>query len=155
MKTDIKNCPSEADIETAFEKIHEHRRAIAVIEMPYIDKINVIDGDIDVMISGLIEDRAEIVKQMAGDTEPHVEAVEILTDEIKEMVLANGKTCSTVFGTCTHVKERKASIKWDDAALNGAIAGSNGDLDYMLGFRSEGKEGAPSTRFKLVDIVED
>lgn len=151
MKTDKKNCPSEADIETAFEKIHEHRRAIVVVEAPYIEQLQVIDDEIDVMISELMADRAHIVKTIANETEQHVEAVEIITGEIKEMVLANGKTCSTVFGTCTHVKGRKASIKWDDAALMGYVSASP-ENETILQFRTEGKEGAPSTRFSLKEL---
>lgn len=150
MKTDKKNNPQEADIETAFEKIHKHRKAIAMVEQPYKDKIEVIDDDIDTMISDLMEDRARLVKQMSEDTEQTNAAIEILTDEIKKMVLENGKTCSTVFGTCTYVKGRKASIKWDDAALMGYVSASP-DHDTLLQFRTEGKEGAPSTRFKLAD----
>ena len=151
MKTNIKNCPSEADIETAFEKIHEHRKAIAMVEKPYNDQIKTIDDNINEMIADLMADRASIIKQMAEDTEQTFEAIEILTGEIKEMVLENGKSCSTIFGTCTHVKGRKASIKWDDAALMGYVAADK-EHETLLQFRTEGKEGTPSTRFKLIDL---
>jgi len=152
MKTDLKICPSEADIEIAFEKIHEHRLAIAMVEKPYNAQIKLIDDQIEEMIEPLMAQRRELESSKEEDTDQCTEAIAVLTDDIKTMVLANGKTCSTIFGTCTHVKGRKASIKWDDAALNGAIAAGHGDLDYMLGFRTEGKEGAPGTRFKLVDL---
>ena len=151
MKTDKKNSPPEADIEIAFEKIHEHRKAITMVEKPYNDQIKIIDDGIDVMIAGLMEDRARLVKQMTEDTEQTVEAIEVLTGEIKTMVLENGKSCSTVFGTCTHVKGRKASIKWDDAALMGYVS-ADPEHESLLQFRTEGKEGTPSTRFKLVDL---
>jgi hypothetical protein len=151
MKTDLKNCPSEADIETAFEKLNEHRCAVAIIEKPYNDKIKVIDDNIDEMISELMTDRAHLVKQSSNETEQHVEAIEILTEEIKEMVLENGKTCSTIFGTCTHVKGRKGAVKWDDAALMGFVSASP-DNETILQFRSEKPDGKPSTRFTLVDI---
>ena len=151
MKTDLKHCPSEADIEIAFTKIHVHRKAIVIVEKPYNDKIKAIDDKMDEMIADLMEDRARIVKQMSADTEQTVEAIEILTGEIKTMVLENGKSCSTTFGTCTHVKGRKASIKWDDAALMGYVA-ADPEHESLLQFRTEGKEGKPNTRFSLADL---
>lgn len=151
MKTDLKNCPSEADIEIAFEKLNEHRRAVTMIEKPYNDQIKIIDDNIDEMIESLMADRANLVKQSSNETEQHVEAVEVLTEEIKEMVLDNEKTCSTVFGTCTHVKGRKGAVKWDDAALMGFVSASP-ENETILQFRSEKPDGKPSTRFTLVDI---
>jgi hypothetical protein len=151
MKTDIKNCPSEADIETAFEKIHEHRRAIVVITKPYDEQIRHIDDKVDAMIESLMEDRTTIVRASSDAIHEHDEAIDALVDEIQTIVLANGKTCSTEYGTCTHVKGRKASVKWDDAALMGYVAASP-ENETILQFRSEGKEGAPSTRFKLVEL---
>lgn len=151
MKTDLKNCPSEADIETAFEKINEHRRAIAVIEKPYDDKIKAIDDEIDEMIKSLMDQRKTLQYAREDYTNEHADAIEILTEEIKEMVLENGKTCSTIFGTCTHVKGRKGAVKWDDAALMGYVSASP-ENETILQFRSEKPDGKPSTRFTLVDI---
>ena len=151
MKTDKQSCPPEADIKIAFEKINNHRKAIAMVEKPYNDQIKTIDDKVDEMIADLMANRARLVKQMAEDTEQTFEAIEILTGEIKEMVLENGKSCSTIFGACTHVKGRKASITWDDAALMGYVAADK-EHETLLQFRTEGKEGTPSTRFKLIDL---
>ena len=141
----------ERTAETLFDEIHAHRRAIAVIEKPYDDKIKAIDDEIDEMIKSLMDQRKTLQYAREDHTDEHADAIEILTDEIKEMVLTNGKTCSTVFGTCTHVKGRKASVKWDDAALIGYVSASP-ENETILQFRTEGKEGAPSTRFKLVEL---
>jgi len=153
MKTDIKNCPSEADIEHAFKQLDEHRRASTLSTKTINDQIQSIDNQVDEMIADLMEQRAQFVREAAKISEPHDDIIEQLTDEIKEMVLENGKTCSTIYGTCTHVKGRKGTVKWDDAALNGAIAG-NSDLDFLLGFRVETPTGKAGTRFKLVDLPE-
>lgn len=154
MKTDIKNCPSEADIEHAFEQLDEHRRAIVISTKPLNAQIQSIDDQVDEMIADLMEQRARLVREAAEIEEPHDVIIEQLTDEIKEMVLENGKTCSTIYGTCTHVKGRKGAVKWDDAALNGAVAGAKGDLDYLMNFRIEKPDGEAGTRFKLVDLPE-
>lgn len=109
MKTDLKHCPPEADIEIAFEKLNEHRRAIAMIEKPYNNQIKVIDDNIDEMIESLMADRAQLVKQSSNETEQHVEAVETLTDEIREMVLENKKSCSTIWGTCNTCQRKSTN----------------------------------------------
>ena len=141
----------ERTAETLFDEIHEHRLAIAMVEIPYTEQLQVIDDEIESMISDLMTRRTSIQMEKDEALDQHTEAIAVLTEDIKEMVLTNGKTCSTVFGTCTHVKGRKASIKWDDAALMGYVSASP-DNEAILQFRSEGKEGAPSTRFKLVEL---
>ena len=141
----------ESTAETRFEQIHEHRRAIVVITKPYDEQIRHIDDKVDAMIESLMEDRTTIVRASSDAIHEHDEAIDVLVDEIQTIVLANGKTCSTVFGTCTHVKGRKASVKWDDAALMGYVSASP-ENETILQFRTEGKEGTPSTRFKLVDL---
>lgn len=143
---------NSVNIETAFEKIHEHRKAIAMVEKPYNDQIKIIDDKIDEMISSLMDDRAELVKLSSNDTEQTVEAIETLTDEIREMVLENKKSCSTIWGTCTHVKGKAPTVKWDDAALNVVITSAKGELDYLKEYRTESEAGIPHTRFKLATL---
>ena len=147
-KTQIED---ETDIETSFEQIHEHRMAIAVIDEPYNKKINALNAQMEILIQPLIEERSLLISDRNDAADKHTEAVEVLTEEIKEAVLDNGKSCSTTFGTCTHVKGREGAVKWDDAALMGYVSASP-DNETILQFRSEKPDGKPSTRFTLVDI---
>ena len=152
MKTDLKNCPSEADIETAFEKIHEHRKAIAMVEKPYNDKIKIIDDKIDEMIASLMDQRKVLESSKTDETFILTGEITVLTDEIRGLVLENKKTCSTVWGTCTHVKGKAPTVEWDDAALNVVITSAKGELDYLKEYRTQSEAGKPHTRFKLAKI---
>ena len=143
---------NSANIETAFEKINEHRKAIAMVKKPYNDQIKIIDDNIDEMISELMADRAELVKLSTNDTEQTVDAIETLTDEIREMVLENKKSCSTIWGTCTHVKGKAPTVEWNDAALSVVITSAKGELDYLKEYRTESEAGTPHTRFKLAKL---
>lgn len=141
----------ETDIEILFEQIHEHRLATAAIDEPYEKKINARNAQMEILIQPLIGERSQLISDRNDAASAHTEAVEVLTEKIKEIVLDNGKTCSTVFGTCTHVKGRKGVVKWDDAALMGYVSASP-ENETILQFRSENPDGKPSTRFTLVDI---
>lgn len=140
------------EIETAFEQLNFHREQIAEIDKPIDHDIKEIDDEIDVLIDDLMERRQELCTLKMSRSATHVEAVDTLTSDIKEMVIENKKSCSTMYGTCTFVKGRKGAVTWNDAALNGAIAG-NEDLDFLLDFRTEKPDGKPSTRFKLADPI--
>ncbi len=154
MTTDLKHPSTETDVETAFQQLDEHRRTIAEIEQPFDHQIKEIDDEIDQMIEALMTQRKELEDTKANETTTHTEAIDVLTQDIKEMVIENKKSCSTIYGTCTFVNGREGAVKWNDDALNGAIAG-NEDLNFLLGFRSEKSAGKPSTRFKLVELTKE
>ena len=153
MSTDKKLSPSEIQITAGFEKIHDHRTNIATIVKPFDDKIADINTKIAEMTKFLVAERSALEEDradMSGADNKHISEI---TEDIRVQVLSNKKTCSTKWGTCTHVKGKDAPVAWDDAALNGVIAGAKGELDYILDFRIEGEPGKPHTRFKLKDVV--
>ena len=98
-----------------------------------------------------MEERKTIAIEIDAIAQKHNTKIELITSEIKNAVLIREKSCSTEFGTCTHVKGRKGAVKWDDAALMGFVSASP-DNETILQFRSEKPDGKPSTRFTLVDI---
>ena len=95
---------------------------------------------------------ASIEAEISDVMAPYAETIDALKADIETAVLENAQSCKTDAGTCTFVKGRKGAVKWNDESLNGAIAGANGDLDFLLGFRSEKPDGQPSTRLKLIDL---
>ena len=140
-----------SEIEIAFSILDGHRRAIKIESEQLQIQLDKIDSKIDEMIKPLIEDRKTIAIEIEAITQKHTAKIELITDEIKNEVLISEKSCSTEFGTCTHVKGRKGAVKWDDAALMGYVSASP-ENESILQFRSEKPDGKPSTRFTLVDI---
>lgn len=140
-----------SEIEIAFSVLDGHRRAIKIESEQFQIQLDKIDSKIDEMIEPLMEERKTIAIEIDAIAQKHNTKIELITSEIKNAVLIREKSCSTEFGTCTHVKGRKGAVKWDDAALMGYVSASS-DNETILQFRSEKPDGKPSTRFTLVDI---
>ena len=135
---------NQIEIKHIFEQINENRTAMLKGTgelMKQLEEPQLLIASIEAEISDVVA--------------PYAEVIDALKTDIETAVFENAQSCKTDAGTCTFVKGRKGAIKWNDEALNGAIAGANGDLDFMLGFRTEKPDGPPSTRFKLIDLVTD
>lgn len=132
---------NQIEIKHIFEQINETRKSMLEATEELRQQLE----EPQLLIASI---EAEISDVMA----PHAETIDALKTDIETAVLENAQSCKTDAGACTFVKGRKGAIKWNDEALNGAIAGANGDLDFMLGFRTEKPDGQPSTRFKMIDV---
>jgi hypothetical protein len=129
------------EIEQAFEEINAARIAMSEATAELRQELE----EPQLRIASI---EAEISDYMA----PYAETIDALKLDIEIAVLINEESCKTDVGTCTYVKGRKPAVKWDDPAIQGAIAGANGNLDFLYGFRTEGNPGQPSTRFKMIEI---
>lgn len=131
----------QSEIKQIFEQINENRIVM-------LEATKILRGQLEEPRLLIASIEAEISDVMA----PYAEVIDALKTDIETAVLDNEQSCKTDAGTCTFVKGRKGAVKWNDEALNGAIAGANGDLDFMLGFRTENPTGQPSTRLKMIDV---
>ena len=127
----------QLEMEQLFEHINEAR--IAMLEAT--EELRQQLEEPQLLIASI---EAEISDVMA----PYAEIIDALKLDIETAVLINEASIKTDAGTCTYVKGRKPSVKWNDDALMGYAA----THDEVLQFRSEGKQGLPTTRFKFVDV---
>ena len=129
------------EIESMFEQINEARIAMSEATAQF-------RKDLEAPQTIVNEINAKISEAMA----PYAEIVDTLKADIETAVLENAQSFNTDAGACTFVKGRKGAVKWNDEALNGAVAGANGDLDFLMAFREERPSGKPSTRFKMICV---
>lgn len=118
------------EIEEAFEQINLRRLAM------------------DRETKDLQEERARIDEQISVLIEPHAKEIEYLKNVIQMHVMEEQASAKTTAGSCSYVKGRKGSVKWDDSALLGYAA----THEEIMQFRKEGEPGQPSVRFDLPDI---
>lgn len=121
---------NEMDINTAFDYIAAERKAIKELT------------------SSLRAERERIDTEIGSLVAPHEEAMDELKEFIQRIVLGAELSVKTPNGTCTYVKGRKPTVKWDDAALHGYSI----DHPKIMQFRDEGKPGDPGVRFGFVDV---
>lgn len=95
---------------------------------------------------------ASIEAEISDVMAPYAETIDALKTDIETATLENARSFKTDAGSCTFVKGRKGAVKWNDEALNGAVAGANGNLDFIMAFREEKSDGQPGTRFKMIDV---
>ena len=100
------------EIENMFKQINEARIAMSEATAQF-------RKDLEEPQTLVNEINAKISEAMA----PYAEAVDALKADIETAVLENAQSFNTDAGTCTFVKGRKGAVKWNDAALNGAVAG--------------------------------
>lgn len=129
------------EIESMFEQINEARIAMSEATAQFRKDLEAPQTIVN-----------EINEKISDAMAPYAETVDALKADIETAVLENAQSFNTDAGTCTFVKGRKGAVKWNDEALNGAVAGANGDLDFLIGFREEKPPGKPSTRFKMIDV---
>lgn len=99
--------------------------------------------EIETSTRDLCAERARIDAAIKELSIEHEYAIDELKAYIHETVINTKTSVKTALGSCTYVRGRKPTIKWNDAALCGYAVEHEG----ILQFRSEGKEGKPSTRF--------
>ena len=127
----------QPEIKQLFEQINEARIAMLAATEELRQQLE----EPQLLIASI---EAEISDVMA----PHADIIDALKTDIETAVLINEISVKTDAGTCSYVKGRKPSVKWNDDALMGYAA----THDEVLQFRSEGTQGVPTTRFKLIDV---
>jgi hypothetical protein len=94
--------------------------------------------------------KLEEIQELITDTEePHDARIAELKEFIAEHVLEGQASEKSDFGSCSFVKGRKGSEKWDGAALTGYAEAGHPEL-YQ--FRTEGEPGKPTVRWNLPKI---